>query len=150
MVASPPGAQRGISARPPGTRPRRGGSRPAGHAAGQRPVRPPGPSAVSFGSCRVRAARLGDPAALAGSPLLLSCPRLGTPEARSGWLRSAVPELADAQDRADPEAGTILRAYYLGRGRTQHQVARRPYLSRAAYFRRLRRGLALVAARLPR
>ncbi|MGW7105485.1 hypothetical protein ACWGHU_04910 [Streptomyces xanthophaeus] len=95
-------------------------------------------------------ARLGDPAALAGSPLLLSCPRLGTPEALSGWLRSAVLELADAQDRADAEAGAILQAYYLGRGRTHHQVARRPHLSRAAYFRRLRRGLALVAARLPR
>ncbi|WCD90538.1 hypothetical protein KPP03845_106966 [Streptomyces xanthophaeus] len=97
----------------------------------------------------VETARLGDPAALAGSPLLLSCPRLGTPEALSGWLRSAVLELADAQDRADAE-GTILQAYYLGRGRTHHQVARRLHLSRATCFCRLRRGLAMVAARPPR
>lgn len=94
-------------------------------------------------------ARLGDPAALSASPLL-SCPRFDSPDALGRWLRCAVLELADAEKRADAEAGAILQAYYLGRERTHHQVARRLHLSRATYFRRLRRGLALVAARLPR
>lgn len=95
-------------------------------------------------------ARLGDPAALAASPLLLSCPEFGSAEALRRWLRSAVLELADAEDRADAEAGAILQAYYLGRARTHHQVAWRLHLSRATYFRRLRRGVTLLAARLPR
>ncbi|WP_406365181.1 hypothetical protein [Streptomyces sp. NBC_01546] len=92
--------------------------------------------------------RLGDPAALSASPLL-SCPQFESPDALRRWLRSAVLELADAENPADAEAGAILQAYYLGRDRTHHQVARRLHLSRATYFRRLRRGLALVAARLP-
>ncbi|MFD4240351.1 hypothetical protein ACFWP3_01820 [Streptomyces sp. NPDC058525] len=93
-------------------------------------------------------ARLGDPAALSASPLL-SGPQFESPDALRGWLRCAVLDLADAESRADAEAGAILQAYYLGRDRTHHQVARRLHLSRATYFRRLRRGLALVAARLP-
>ncbi len=75
--------------------------------------------------------------------------RGGFDVALRGWLRSAVRDLADAEDRADAEAGAILQAYYLGRDRTHHQVAWRLHLSRATYFRRLRRGPALVAARLP-
>ncbi|MEU9081436.1 hypothetical protein [Streptomyces sp. NPDC048357] len=93
-------------------------------------------------------ARLGDPAELARSPLLAR-PGIGSPAGLRTWLRDAVAELAAADAPADAEAGAILREYYLGRSRTHHQVARRLHLSRATYFRRLRRGLALVAARLP-
>lgn len=93
-------------------------------------------------------ARLGDPAALARSPLLAR-PGIGSPAGLRAWLRGAVAELAAADAQADAEAGAILQAYYLGRSCTHHQVARRLHVSRATYFRRLRRGLALVAARLP-
>ncbi|MFB7176699.1 hypothetical protein ACFCYI_03195 [Streptomyces sp. NPDC056257] len=93
-------------------------------------------------------ARLGDPAELARSPLLAR-PGIGSPAGLRTWLRDAVAELAAADAPADAEAGAILREYYLGRSRTHHQVARRLHLSRATYFRRLRRGLALVAARMP-
>ncbi|MER6202192.1 hypothetical protein ABT234_33095 [Streptomyces sp. NPDC001586] len=93
-------------------------------------------------------ARLGDPAELARSPLLAR-PGIGSPAGLRTWLRDAVAELAAADAPADAEAGAILREYYLGRSRTHHQVARRLHLSRATYFRRLRRGLALLAARLP-
>ncbi|WP_327418755.1 hypothetical protein [Streptomyces sp. NBC_01233] len=93
-------------------------------------------------------ARLGDPAELARSPLP-ACAGIGSPAGLRAWLRDALAELAAAEAPADAEAGAILQAYYLGRSRTHHQVARRLHLSRATNFRRLRRGLALVAARLP-
>ncbi|QES47170.1 hypothetical protein DEJ50_04255 [Streptomyces venezuelae] len=115
----------------------------------------PGASGGPFGELDPAAlvawalARVGDAAALAESPLLAACPGFGSPEGLRGWLRSTVLELVDAEDGADAEAGAILQAYYLGRARTHHQVARRLHLSRATYFRRLRRGLSLVAGRLP-
>lgn len=93
-------------------------------------------------------ARIGDPASLARSPLLAR-PGLDSPAGLRTWLRDAVGELAAAGDRVDAEAGAILHAYYLGRPRTHQQVARRLHVSRATYFRRLRRGLLLVASRLP-
>ncbi|CAL9333417.1 hypothetical protein [Streptomyces sp. enrichment culture] len=93
-------------------------------------------------------ARVADLTALAQSPLL-TLPETGTAVALRACLRERVAELAAAESPADAEAGAILQAYYFGRAPTHHQVARRLHLSRATYFRRLRRGLALIAARLP-
>ncbi|WP_405942754.1 hypothetical protein [Streptomyces sp. NBC_00207] len=128
-----------------------GAGRPAAGSAGPggRDVRGPDAPVRDLPVLVARAlARLGDPAELARSPLL-ACPGIGSPAGLRAWLRDAVAELAVAEAPADAEAGAILQAYYLGRSRTHHQVARRLHLSRATYFRRLRRGLALVAARLP-
>ncbi|MCX5130135.1 hypothetical protein [Streptomyces sp. NBC_00347] len=102
------------------------------------------PGAVAWALARIR-----DPRALARSPLL-ALPGLPTAQALRDWLDNAVLELALADAPADAEAGAILRAYYLsGRPRTHHQAAREVHISRATYFRRLRRGLALLADRLP-
>jgi hypothetical protein len=91
--------------------------------------------------------RIRDPRALANSPLL-ACAATPTVPDLQAWLHDAVLDLAVGEDLADAEAGTILQAYYLGRASTHHQVACRLHLSRATYFRRLRRGLEAVAARL--
>lgn len=102
------------------------------------------PDAVAWALARVR-----DPRALARSPLL-GRTGLGSAQALRDWLDNAVLELALADAPADAEAGAILRAYYLsGRPRTHPQAAREVHLSRATYFRRLRRGLAVLAERLP-
>ncbi|MDD9380252.1 hypothetical protein M8Z33_27085 [Streptomyces sp. ZAF1911] len=102
------------------------------------------PGAVAWALARIR-----DPRALTRSPLLAR-PGLGTAQALRDWLDNAVLELALADAPADAEAGAILRAYYLsGRPRTHHQAAREVHVSRATYFRRLRRGLGLLGERLP-
>ncbi|WP_407835998.1 hypothetical protein ACE1OC_05525 [Streptomyces sp. DSM 116496] len=102
------------------------------------------PGAVAWALARIR-----DPRALARSPLLAR-PGLGAAQALRDWLDNAVLELALADAPADAEAGAILRAYYLsGRPRTHQQAAREVHVSRATYFRRLRRGLGLLAERLP-
>ncbi|MFE4260535.1 hypothetical protein [Streptomyces sp. NPDC056883] len=126
------------------------GGGPAGRVGGDAPGTPdsPGvpdaPGAVAWALARIR-----DPRALARSPLVAR-PGLGTAQALRDWLDNAVLELALADAPADAEAGAILRAYYLsGRPRTHHQAAREVHVSRATYFRRLRRGLALLAERLP-
>ncbi|GHI85300.1 hypothetical protein [Streptomyces xanthophaeus] len=107
-----------------------------------------GPRQPEAVEAQARAAGIEDPEALAlvvrlagGVPLLagLAC------RALHAGIAPQVPGAVAAR-----MAGTILQAYYLGRGRTHHQVARRLHLSRATYFRRLRRGLALLVARLPR
>ncbi|MFD4144539.1 hypothetical protein [Streptomyces sp. NPDC058572] len=92
--------------------------------------------------------RIRDPRALADSRLL-ALPATPTVPDLQAWLHDAVLELAVSDELADAEAGTILQAYYLGRASTHHQVACRLHLSRATYFRRLRRGLEAVAERLP-
>ncbi|MBW5485122.1 hypothetical protein [Streptomyces bambusae] len=93
-------------------------------------------------------ARAGDLAALAQSPLL-TLPGIGSAVGLRAWLEDTVAELAAAGEPADAEAGAILQAYYFGRARTHHQVARRLHLSRATYFRRLRRGLSRLTSSLP-
>ncbi|WP_327256404.1 hypothetical protein [Streptomyces sp. NBC_01244] len=114
------------------------GGRPAGRPEAD------APDAVAWALARIR-----DPRALARSPLLAR-PGLSTAHALRDWLDNAVLELALADAPADAEAGAILRAYYLsGRPRTHPQAAREVHLSRATYFRRLRRGLTLLAERLP-
>ncbi|MEU9031198.1 hypothetical protein AB0D46_27540 [Streptomyces sp. NPDC048383] len=93
-------------------------------------------------------ARLRVPGGLAGNPLL-ALPELSSPPRLRAWLTDRVAALAASSIDADGEAGAILAAYYLGRSRTHHQIARGLHLSRATYFRRLRRGLTLLAAQLP-
>lgn len=95
-----------------------------------------------MGACRV-----GDLGALAQSPLL-TLPGIGSAVGLRACLRDTVAELVAAGGPADAEAGAILQAYYFGRARTHHQVARQLHMSRATHFRRLRRGLASVAASL--
>ncbi|MFJ6940242.1 hypothetical protein [Streptomyces sp. NPDC101132] len=108
----------------------------------------PGPAPDLPALVAAALARVREPDRLADSPLLTR-PGLATPGSLCDWLYAAVRALAASGDAADAEAGAILAAYYLGRPRTHHQVARSLHLSRATYFRRLRRGLALLAGRLP-
>lgn len=91
--------------------------------------------------------RIGNLGALADSPLV-GLP--GIPDARAlqDRLHEAVGELAGSEERADAEAGAILRAYYFRPSRTHHQVARDLHLSRATYFRRLSRGHTALGALL--
>ncbi|MET9609358.1 hypothetical protein ABZZ17_30565 [Streptomyces sp. NPDC006512] len=93
-------------------------------------------------------AGLRDPGGLAGNPLL-ALPDLSSPPRLRAWLTDRVAALAASSASTDREAGAILAAYYLGRSRTHHQIAHGLHLSRATYFRRLRRGLTLLAAQLP-
>ncbi|WP_103533411.1 DUF1492 domain-containing protein [Streptomyces sp. SM11] len=82
---------------------------------------------------------------LAGSPLLTAA---HTPTARAlrAWLVEAVDALAASLSAADADAGRVLRAYYVDRSGTHWQVAHSLHLSRATYFRRLRRGVTALAA----
>ncbi|MFG2291854.1 hypothetical protein [Streptomyces sp. NPDC048603] len=110
----------------------------------------PGPGADLPALVGRALAHLREPGRLAESPLI-GLPGLDTAQSLRGWLEDGVAALAGAEAAADAdaEAGAILAAYYLGRPRTHHQIARSLHLSRATYFRRLRHGLALLAARLP-
>lgn len=93
-------------------------------------------------------AGIKDPAGPADSALLAYLPT-PTPAALRRWLRDAAHDLATGADAADAEAGAVLCAYYLDRSPvTHHQVACRLHLGRATYFRRHRRGLLALAARL--
>ncbi|MFC4123626.1 hypothetical protein [Nocardia rhizosphaerae] len=87
-----------------------------------------------------------DTTALAVSPLLAS-PATPTAAALREWLRTAVADMADSPDPATAESGRILADYYLRPAATHVQVASRLHLSRATYFRRLRRGLDALATR---
>ncbi|WP_415950569.1 hypothetical protein [Streptomyces sp. KLOTTS4A1] len=89
---------------------------------------------------------LHTPGELAGNPLL-TAPHTATVRALRAWLEEAVDTLAAGPGTADAEAGRILRAYYLDRSGTHWQVARSLHISRATYFRRLRRGVAALAER---
>ncbi|MER7830346.1 hypothetical protein [Streptomyces sp. NPDC095602] len=90
--------------------------------------------------------RIGDPRALAESRLV-GTPVTPTVSSLRTWLRDAVLEPGADGSPADAEAGAILQAY-LGGAANHHQVAVRLHLSRATYFRRLRRGHATLATRL--
>ncbi|WP_412539118.1 hypothetical protein R8Z50_25130 [Longispora sp. K20-0274] len=98
----------------------------------------------------VRAAleSLRDPLALAGNPLL-ALTGSATPEALRDWLSDAVVGLSAADDRLDAEAGRTLQECYLHPGAVPHdRAAARLHHSRATHFRRLDRGLTILAARL--
>ncbi|MFG3497028.1 hypothetical protein [Streptomyces sp. NPDC047928] len=90
--------------------------------------------------------RIRDPRSLAGSPLVGS-PVTPTAARLGSWLHDAVLELGTSDADADAEAAAILQAYYLAGADSHHQVAHRLHMSRATYFRRLRRGLETIAAR---
>ncbi|MFC5958808.1 DUF1492 domain-containing protein [Streptomyces pratens] len=70
-----------------------------------------------------------------------------TAPALRAWLVGAVDTLAANPVAVDAEAGRILRAYYVDRSGTRWQVARSLHISRATYFRHLRRGMVTLAAR---
>lgn len=111
------------------------------------PPRPSTGQAVSVGTVREAFRSFGIPAELAKSPLASG----ETIEARSASVRAA---LADAVDQAfdatpgDELTRAALRRGYLERNATHEAVAETLHLSRAAYFRRLRRGCERVAAYL--
>ena len=90
---------------------------------------------------------LGVPAELAGSPLA----RGDGVDERAESVRRA---LADAVDRAFGDAPgealtqTVLRRGYLDASASHEAVAETLHLSRAAYFRRLRRGCERIATYL--
>ncbi len=113
----------------------------------QEAPRPATARAVSVATVREAFRNFGVPAELAASPLASG----ESVAARSDSVRDA---LLDAVDRAfgetpgDQLTQTALRRGYLERNTTQEAVAETLHLSRAAYFRRLRRGCERVAAYL--
>lgn len=111
------------------------------------PPRPTAARAVSMATVREALRNFGVPAELAKSPLA----RGESVAERAAAAREA---LIDAVDHAfgetpgDQLTQTALRRGYLERNATQEAVAEALHLSRAAYFRRLRRGCERVAAYL--
>ncbi|OJU85957.1 MAG: hypothetical protein BGO11_18225 [Solirubrobacterales bacterium 70-9] len=111
------------------------------------PERPVAARAVSVATVRDAFRNFGVPADLASSPLASG----RSVTERSNSVRDT---LIDAVDRAfgetpgDQLTQTALRRGYLERNATQEAVAEGLHLSRAAYFRRLRRGCERVAAYL--
>jgi hypothetical protein len=95
---------------------------------------------------------LQDAGALAASPLArLACVSRGDdgggPEVRA-LLVDVVRELAGARAPRDAEAGQLLVDYYVKRAGSHEVIAERLHLSRPTFYRRLQRGLTLVAERL--
>jgi hypothetical protein len=111
------------------------------------PPRPATDRTVSVEVVRDAFRNLGVPAELARSPLA----RGGGVDERSESVRRA---LADAVDRAFTDAPgeeltqSVLRRGYLERSASHEAVAETLHLSRAAYFRRLRRGCERIATYL--
>ncbi|MFD0314701.1 DUF1492 domain-containing protein [Streptomyces flavalbus] len=112
-------------------------------AAATAPLTADGPTAAHMTEAL---GNLHTPKGLTGSPLLAAA-HTPTAQALRAWLVEAVDALAASPAAADAEAGKILRAYYVDRSGTHWQVANRLHLSRATYFRRLRRGVSALAAR---
>jgi hypothetical protein len=111
------------------------------------PPRPASGQTVSVEVVREAFRNLGIPAELARSPLAHG----GSVTERSKSVRRA---LADAVEAAFAEAPgddltqTVLRQGYLERSASHDAVAETLHLSRAAYFRRLRRGCERIATYL--
>jgi hypothetical protein len=112
-----------------------------------KPIRPEAAHTVSVATVREAFRHFGVPAELATSPL-------ASGESIAERSDSVRDTLIDAVDRAfgetpgDQLTQTALRRGYLERNATQEAVAADLHLSRAAYFRRLRRGCERVAAYL--
>jgi hypothetical protein len=95
---------------------------------------------------------LDDAPGLAASPLVrLACVAPdgggGAPELR-GLLIDVARELAAAKAPRDAEAGQLLVDYYVKRVGSHEVIAERLHLSRPTFYRRLQRGLTLLAERL--
>jgi hypothetical protein len=111
------------------------------------PARPAAERTVSVEVVREAFRNLGVPAELARSPLA----RGDGVNERSESVRRA---LTEAVDRAFTDAPgeeltqTVLRRGYLERNASHEAIAETLHLSRAAYFRRLRRGCERIAAYL--
>lgn len=111
------------------------------------PPRPASAHAVSVATVREAFRNLGVPADLATSPLA----RGESVAERSDSARDALVEAVDrafGETPGDALTQTVLRRGYLERHATHEAVAEALHLSRAAYFRRLRRGCERVAAYL--
>jgi hypothetical protein len=95
---------------------------------------------------------LQDAGALAASPLArLACVSGGGGGAGvevRALLVDVVRELAGARAPRDAEAGQLLVDYYVKRAGSHEVIAERLHLSRPTFYRRLQRGLTLVAERL--
>jgi hypothetical protein len=95
---------------------------------------------------------LRDAGALAASPMTrLAC--ISGEGATAGQelhdlLVDVVRELAASQSPRDAEAGQLLAEYYLRRTGSHEVIAERLHLSRPTFYRRLQRGMGLVAERI--
>ena len=95
---------------------------------------------------------LDDTGHLQASPLVrLSCiavDEAGAAAALRMLLIDVIQELAAARPPRDAEAGRLLADYYVKRVGSHEVIAERLHLSRPTFYRRLQRGLTLVAERL--
>jgi len=95
---------------------------------------------------------INQPAALDGSSLAGLHFLTGRADSRSAELRELlvdiVRELETSRAPRDAEAAKLLSDYYLRRVGTHEVVAARMHLTRPTFYRRLQRGLELVAERL--
>jgi hypothetical protein len=109
------------------------------------PPRPVTERQVSVEVVREAFRNLADPAALARGPLA----RGEDVDERAEAVRRTLTEAADAafgDTPGDTLTRTVLRRGYLERDASHEAIAETLHLSRAAYFRRLRRGCERVAA----
>jgi hypothetical protein len=111
------------------------------------PPRPAPARSVSVATVREAFRSFGVPADLASSPLASGQSVAERSESVRAALTEAV-EHAFGGSPGDELTQTALRRGYLERSATQDAVAESLHLSRAAYFRRLRRGCERVAAYL--
>jgi hypothetical protein len=95
---------------------------------------------------------LNDPAALAHSPLLklqfLSRHETQALDELRSLLLDIVKEVAASSSARDAESGRLLLDYYVRRAGSHDVIAERLHLSRPTFYRRLQRGLVVVAERL--
>ena len=90
---------------------------------------------------------LGTAEALGRSPLA-RLPGVSTAAELRALLVDTITELANSAAPRDAEAGRLLLDYYVKRVGSHEVVMERLHLSRAVYYRRLRRGFALISQRL--
>jgi hypothetical protein len=111
------------------------------------PSRVATPGAVSVATVRDAFRNLGVPAELARSPLASGASLAERSDSARGALADAVDQ-AFSDTPGDELTQAVLRRGYLERSAGHEAVAEALHLSRAAYFRRLRRGCERVAAYL--
>lgn len=95
---------------------------------------------------------LNEPAQLSRSPLMAMRALAATDGERvaelRGLLYDLIRELAASASARDAEAGRLLLDYYVKRVGSHDVIAERLHLTRPTFYRRLQRGLVLVAERL--